>query len=127
MKFHHIGIVSKNINQSIDNLKKIYDVKFISEILFDENQNAKVCLVETENGICIELISGLKVEGLISKGINIYHICFEVNDIYFEINKLVHNGVLLISSPKPAPLFGNRLVAFLFTETGLIELLEEKT
>ena len=44
---------------------------------------------------------------------------------FADINLAIENfqGAILISSPKPAILFQNRLVAFLMTPIGLIELL----
>ncbi len=74
----------------------------------------------------LELISGRQVETLLRKNITYYHLCFEVDDIHNEVDKLVNEGAFLISAPKPAVLFNNRDVAFLNVSYGMIELLNSK-
>lgn len=125
MQLHHIGVACEDIAKSLTHIKKVYDIKSVSNIIFDEQQNASLCLVETNNGATIELISGATVNGLVEKGISYYHLCFTVKDISAEIDRLKKEGMMLISPPKPAILFKNKLVAFLYAQTGLIELLEE--
>ncbi len=126
MNIHHIGIATRSIEKSIKSLEQIYDVKDISKIVYDENQKAKLCLIETNNGITLELIEGEQVKKFVAKGINYYHICFSVKNIEDEIVRLQNKGAMLISEPKEAILFENRLVAFLLTKDGLIELVEEE-
>ena len=125
MQLHHIGVACEDIAKSLEHIKKAYDVKSVSDVIFDEQQNASLCLILTNNGATIELISGPTVNGLIEKGISYYHLCFTVKDIVTEINRLKTGGMILVSPPKPAILFENKLVAFLYAQTGLIELLEE--
>ncbi len=125
MQLHHVGIACENITKSLPCVKKVYDVASVSGIIFDKEQNTSLCLIKTKNGIALELISGITVNRLIKKGISYYHICFTVKDIFAEIERLKDAGAILVSSPKPAILFKNKLVAFLYTHLGLIELLEE--
>jgi len=125
MKFHHLGIVCKDIKKSLVELEKIYDVDTISNIVYDSNQDAEVCLIETSNGINIELISGNRVSGLLKKGITYYHCCYLTTDIETEIIRLKKEGALVVIPPRKAPLFNYKNVSFLFTPHGLIELLEE--
>jgi len=124
MNFHHIGIACDNIEDEIENIYKIHDIISISKIVYDNKQDANLCLIEIQGGINIELISGNVVRNLVKKNITYYHICYEVLDINFEIEKLITVGALLISDPKSAILFNNRKVAFLKVSYGLIELLE---
>lgn len=126
MKFHHIGIACKNIEEEIVNISQIHDVVKKSAILFDAGQNAELALLTLADGTNIELISGKQVETFVRKNINYYHICFEVDDIDAEIERLVNEGAFLISPPKPAILFDNRRVAFLNVSYGMIELLNSK-
>jgi methylmalonyl-CoA/ethylmalonyl-CoA epimerase len=126
MKFHHIGIACKNIDEEIANISKIHTIAKQTEKVFDAQQNAELLLLTLADGTNIELIAGKQVETFVKKNITYYHICFEVDDILTEIDRLVAEGALLIASPKPAVLFGNRLVAFLNVSYGLIELLNSK-
>jgi len=126
MKFHHIGIACKNIDEEIANISKIHTITKQTEKVFDAQQNAELVLLTLADGTNMELIAGKQVETFVKKNITYYHICFEVDDILVEIDRLVAEGAFLISPPKPAILFGNRLVAFLNVSYGLIELLNSK-
>ncbi len=126
IKFHHNGFACQNIEEGIQYVKEIYDVTHISEIVFDEYQDASVCLIEANNNIHIELVAGKQVESLLNKGISLYHVCYEVSDFFLTMAKFIAKGASVVSEPKPAPLFNNRLVMFLNTHLGLVELLEER-
>lgn len=125
MKFHHIGVCCKNIKKEIENIKKLHKVKSISEIIYDEKQEAELCILEIEDGLKIELISGKQVENILKKKMTYYHICYEVEDISKEKERLISNGAFLISDEKEAILFANKKVCFLLASYGLIELVEE--
>jgi methylmalonyl-CoA/ethylmalonyl-CoA epimerase len=121
MKFHHLGIATENLKQTLEWIKNTFEIKHISDIVFDKNQNASLVLIETKDMV-FELISGDIVKNLINKNITYYHICYEVKSIEKTVEKL--NGIL-ISPPKNAVLFNNKRVCFVMTNIGLIELLEE--
>ena len=125
MKFHHIGIATENINDSLEYLKNILEIDQISEVVYDKNQDAKLCMVTLKDGTKLELVSGNVVEKIVKKRQFLYHTCYEVKDIDKEIEKLEKLDAFLISSPKEAILFNNKKVAFLMTNIGLMELLEE--
>jgi len=124
-KFHHNGFACQNIKEGIQYVKEMYDVTHISDIAFDERQEASVCLIEANNNIHIELVAGKRVESLLNKGIILYHVCYEVSDLYQTMEKFIAKGASVVSEPKPALLFKNQLVTFLNTHLGLVELLEE--
>ncbi|MEN8217960.1 MAG: amino acid adenylation domain-containing protein [Pseudomonadota bacterium] len=125
IKFHHNGFACQNLEKGIQYVKEMYDVTHISEIVFDERQNASVCLIEANNNIHIELVAGNQVETLLNRSFSLYHVCYEVSDFFLTMEKFIAKGASVISEPKPAPLFNNRLVTFLNTHLGLVELLEE--
>jgi methylmalonyl-CoA/ethylmalonyl-CoA epimerase len=126
MRFHHIGIACRNIDEEIANISRIHQVVKKSPVIFDQQQNAELVLLTLADGTSIELITGKQVETFLKKNITYYHICFEVDDINAEIDRLVNEGAFLISSPKPAVLFNNKEVAFLNVSYGMIELLNSK-
>jgi methylmalonyl-CoA/ethylmalonyl-CoA epimerase len=126
MKFHHVGVACKNIAAEIASICKIHDIAAISAIVFDPEQNAELAMLTLSDGTHIELIAGKQVESFVKKNITYYHLCFEVDDIHAEIERLIREHAMLISSPKPAILFDNREVAFLQVSYGLIELLNSK-
>jgi len=125
IKFHHNGFACQNIEEGIQYVKEMYDVTHISPIVFDEYQDASVCLIAANNNIHIELVAGKQVESLLNKGISLYHVCYEVADFFLTLEKFLAQGAVVVSEPKPAPLFNNRLVTFVNTHLGLVELLEK--
>lgn len=125
MHVHHLGIACKDITEGIQQAEKSYNVTKVSKIIFDEFQNANVCLIETDNGINLELVSGSPVENLLNQGITLYHVCYETPDLQAAIQEYLSEGGTLVAEPKPAKLFDHRLVAFVNTPFGLVEFLEE--
>lgn len=126
-KFHHIGVACGNIEQTKQFIDSFMGVASESEIVFDELQNASLCMLRMSDGLQIELIAGEQVKSLLKKGISYYHTCYAVQDIEQAILYLQTKGnVFVISGAKPAILFNNQKVAFLKTPLGVIELLEEK-
>ncbi|WP_333877380.1 VOC family protein [Flavobacterium sp.] len=124
MKFHHVGVACRNIETEIESISRIHQVIHVSDIVFDSEQKAQLCMITTAEGVNIELVSGEQVENLIKKRIAYYHLCFETNDLIAEINRLQELGAFLVSEAKPALLFNHRKVAFLQASYGLIELVE---
>lgn len=125
IEFHHIGICCKDIYKEIENIKKVHNINKISDIIHDEKQNADLCIIEIEDRLKIELISGEIVSGLLKKKISYYHICYQVENIKEEKERFIENGSFLISDEKEAVLFNNKKVCFVQTSYGLVELLEK--
>lgn len=125
MRFHHLGIACRNISETLEFVQKSFDVAHTSDIIFDKNQDVDLCLLTLSDGSHIELVSGNAVEKFVKKRQSLYHTCWQVSDIEQAIEILYKNGAILISPPTEAILFDNRRVAFLFSEIGIIELLEE--
>ena len=126
MNFHHIGIATEEIKDCKAVLESMCDVKQASGVIFDPEQGAYLCMLELANGFKFELVQGKVVEHLVKKGITCYHLCFCVADIEAEVKRLTADNALLIKNPAPAVLFNGRKVAFLQTQIGLIELLEQR-
>lgn len=124
MKLHHIGIICKDINFELEEIRKIHRVNHATPVIYDEHQDAQVCLVNVDDNISLELVSGTKVNGLLEKGIRYAHVCYEVADLDKTIKEFKTKEVVIVSPPKPARLFGMRRVAFVYVAYGLIELIE---
>ncbi|MDD3206702.1 MAG: VOC family protein [Lachnospiraceae bacterium] len=124
MRFHHVGIATADIPTMQEYLKSIARITHITDTVYDEQQQANLCMVTLSDGTDIELISGPQVEKLVKKRNFLYHTCYEVADIEAKIETLVEKGAILVSEPKEAILFNRKKVAFLMTAMGLIELVE---
>ena len=125
MKLHHLGIATKNIQKTEFFVKNTHDLKNSIGPIWDKNLNANLKLLEINNGVSIELVEGPIVGSFVKKNINLYHFCYEVEDINFKVNEFINNGGFIIVKPTPALLFENRLVTFISTPIGIIDLLNK--
>ena len=107
-------------------IRNTHNVKNSVGPIWNPNLNANLQLFKIDNGISIELVEGPVVSSIIKKGITLYHFCYEVEDIHSKINEFRKNSGLIIVKPTPAILFNNRLVSFINTPIGLIELLNNR-
>ena len=126
MQLHHIGVACRDIEEGVDQLSRIHDVISQTPVVNDPEQDAQLVLLTLADGTRIELVAGRQVETMLKRNIGLYHLCFEVEDIQAEIDRLVGEGAKLIVPPKPAVLFDGRTVAFLSAGYGMIELLSKK-
>ena len=132
MKLHHVGIVVPNIRNSIGELGNFISFGKIGTKTMIGSQNVYVCFLQV--GECfLELIEPAEenspISNFLKKGGGMHHLCFEVKDIYKEIEQIVNNGGRLIVEPVKG--FEDRLIAFVMlnmknTKCNLIELAEEK-
>ena len=131
MKLHHIGIVVKNIQDSLGELTRFLSFESTTVPALVSSQKVNVCFLKTNN-VYIELIEPAEENSPLStfteKGGGFHHICFEVNNIHKEVEKMVKNGAHLVV--KPVKGFDDRLIAFLLlnmknTNCRYIELISE--
>ena len=132
MKLHHIGIVVKNIQESLGELTKFLDFKETSVPVGVKSQKVNVCFLKTSD-VYIELIEPIEndspVKTFSESGGGFHHLCFEVDDIFEEIKNAEKNGARIIVEPVKG--FEDRLIAFILldmknTNCKLIELAEKK-
>ena len=132
LKLHHIGIVVKNIRESLGELTQFLSFESTTVPSLIGSQKVSVCFLKTNN-IYIELIEPAEENSPVSDfakgGGGFHHLCFEVDDIHKEIEKMVKNGARLVVDPVKG--FDDRIIAFLLlhmknTNCNLIELAEIK-
>ena len=126
MKLNHLGIATSNMPKAEKFVLDTHNVINTIGPIWDPNLKANLQLFEISNGISIELVEGPVVRSLIKKGITLYHYCYEVDDLKSKIIEFKKNGGFVIIKPTPALLFEKRLVSFLNTPIGIIELLSSK-
>ena len=132
LKLHHIGIAVKNIQESLGELTKFLNFESTTIPTLVGSQKVSVCFLKTNN-VYIELIEPAEENSPIStftaNGGGFHHICFEVNNIHKEVDKMVKNGARIVVEPVIG--FDDRLIAFLLlnmrnTNCNFIELVEIK-
>ena len=132
MKLHHIGIVVQNINESLGEISNFLNFESTSVPTIVGSQKVNICFLKTNN-VYIELIEptdpNSPIISFVKEGGGFHHLCFEVDDIQQEIDKMIKNGAHLVVAPVKG--FEDRLIAFLMlnmkkTKCNLIELVEAK-
>ena len=132
MIIHHVGIVVPRIQDSIGELTKFLNFNTIGIPTLVGSQKVNVCFLNIGD-FRLELIEPIEEDSPVSNFANtgggFHHICFEVDDIHKEIEKMVKNGARLMV--KPVKGFDDRVIAFLLlhmknTNCNLIELAEIK-
>lgn len=131
MKLHHIGVVVNNIQRSVGELGDFFKFETISTTFPVDSQKVNVCFLKIGEPF-LELIEPAANNSPISEfakmGGGIHHLCFEVDDIHRELEKMSKKGATILV--KPVKGFDERLIAFVDlntkTKCGLIEFLEKK-
>ena len=132
LKLHHIGIVVQDINESLGEISNFLSFESTSLPTLVGSQKVNICFLKT-NSVYIELIEPADPDSpiisFVKEGGGFHHLCFEVDDIQQEIDKMVKNGAHLVVAPVKG--FEDRLIAFLMlnmkkTKCDLIELVEVK-
>jgi methylmalonyl-CoA/ethylmalonyl-CoA epimerase len=132
LKLHHIGIVVENIQKSLGELTKYLDFESTTMPSLVGSQKVNICFLKTNN-VFLELIEPAEenspISNFIKKGGGFHHLCFEVDNIHLELEKMKKNGVRIIVDVVKG--FEERLTAFVMldmknTNCNLIELAEKK-
>ncbi len=129
LSFHHYGLATNNFDNSIKFHKNLgYS---ISDIVRDDLQDVDLIFCESKSMPSVELVRPINSRSPINNYIKknnaiIYHACYETSFDQENISNIFFNvDYIIVSEPKPAILFNNRLVSFYFVkDNGLIELLE---
>ena len=132
MKLHHIGIVVKNIQKSLGELNQYLNFESITVPSLVGSQKVNICFLKTNN-VFLELIEPAQenspISDFVKKKGGFHHLCFEVDDIHVELERMKKNGARVIVDVVSG--FENRLTAFVMldmknTNCNLIELAEKK-
>ena len=132
MKLHHIGIVVKNIQKSLGELNQYLNFESTTVPSLVGSQKVNICFLKTNN-VFLELIEPAQenspISDFVKKKGGFHHLCFEVDDIHVELERMKKNGARVIVDVVMG--FENRLTAFVMldmknTNCNLIELAEKK-
>jgi len=132
LKLHHIGIVVKNIQKSLGELNQYLNFESTTVPSLVGSQKVNICFLKTNN-VFLELIEPAQenspISDFVKKKGGFHHLCFEVDDIHVELERMKKNGARVIVDVVKG--FENRLTAFVMldmknTNCNLIELAEKK-
>ena len=127
-RFHHLGIACQNI---LIEMNSWAGIGYVSEgeSFIDPIQGVKGLFL-IGPGPRLELLEDLPGERTLSpwlnKGIKIYHQAFEVDDLDFEIKRLINLRAHVVIHPIASVAFDGRRISFLMLRNmALIELVGE--
>jgi methylmalonyl-CoA/ethylmalonyl-CoA epimerase len=123
---HHLGVATVNLAQTREFVEASFPVSGCIGPVFDSNLNCELLLLVVRGMPAIELVAGPAVKSIIRRGVMLYHMCYEINDLESVLANLKRAGSLIVISPTPSVLFKGRRVSFIHTPVGLIELLERR-
>lgn len=129
LKYHHTGLLVKNIKDSLAHYSAIFGEDSISDIYTVTSQKVNVCFVKNGTDSFIELVEPIgeksPVNLMLKKNISYYHIAYKVeniNDSIDHLENLNYKSLGIFNSEA----FNDNKCVFLFTPDGhLIELIEE--
>tara|TARA_A100000164_G_C21313789_1_gene498873 strand:+ start:137 stop:532 length:396 start_codon:yes stop_codon:yes gene_type:complete len=131
MKFHHIGIIVKDINYGLKFYRNIFLKLKVSNTIIDKKIGVKIKFLSGKNNVLIELISPYGKFSPIKNLINqkkaiINHLAYKVRNLDNQMTILKKKKCLQISNPIPAKAFnGKRVVFFMTPLNHIIELIED--
>jgi hypothetical protein len=130
LKFHHLGLAVKQVENAVRMLKGLgYK---IGPSVRDDLQNVNLALCTRPEAPAIEIIYATETPGPLAAILKLntslmYHTCYKSENLEESLAEMRNdqNMVRVISPPKPAVLFGGRLVSFYqIRGFGMIEILE---
>ena len=129
MTIHHVGYLVKKLERARKAFEALgYLVE--QETVRDEYRKVDILFLK-KDGYRVELVSPFDpssvVAGLLTRtGNSPYHVCYEVDDLDAEIERLRDARYVVSGASAPAPACGGRRVAFMIHPyLGMIELLQK--
>jgi methylmalonyl-CoA/ethylmalonyl-CoA epimerase len=127
MKFHHIGVVCKDLELETRQFALLGYVPYGPDFT-DEIQGVKGRFL-TGGGPQIELLTSIGKSGVLEPwlkaGVKMYHLCYETPDLSSEIAHLQNERAKLVAPPAVSNAFDGRKIAFLaLSNLLLVELIE---
>ena len=126
-RFHHVGVAVRSIDAAAETMGRQFGAGSRSEVVHDPAQGVRVSFLSLGE-VRIELIEPAAepspIDGVLKRGMGLYHLCYEVDDLDAALARLRADGAALVASPQPAAAFGGRRIAFVMSCGLMVELLE---
>jgi methylmalonyl-CoA/ethylmalonyl-CoA epimerase len=132
-RLHHLGYVVAAISTVAEAFAESIAARWDGRIIHDPLQRVRVAFfkpVEKGNPV-FELVEpacdASPISRFLKSGGGLHHVCYEIDDLEWGLKELRRAGFVMISPPKPAPAFGGRRIAWIYSKSRvLMELLERK-
>ena len=126
----HVGYLTGDICSTAKEFSRLGYI--MGDIVNDDTQRTKICFLTKPGEVRIELVEpyddNKTMEKMLTKrGVTTYHICYEVDDVDQEYDKLIKDNWTALFKPVAAQAFDNRRICyFCNSEIGFIELVNRK-
>ena len=131
LALHHIGCVVDSIEQKIESYRLDFGALSVSRTFADPIQRVWVAFLElpTAGSVQLELVQPMTLDSpvahFLENGGGLHHLCYEVDNLPEQIQRMKEQHSVLVRRPRPAVAFGGRHVAWMRSSGGiLIEYLE---
>jgi len=129
LRFHHIGVAVKSLEEALRNYTGLFGMRQISLPVVVPGEHVRVCFVEAPPGVLIELVEGLgqhsPVAAIVARtGAGPYHICYQVPDLDQAVVQLRRQGCLRLKRFACPGLDPLRFAFLLTPDRQLFELCE---
>lgn len=128
LELHHVGCVTKSINESLVYYTQVLPFKKWGEVIYIKSQQVSVCFVEMGSKVYLELVEptdeNKSLNNLLKKGISFYHLGYFSKDVDSSADYLVSKEFRIVTSFY-SEAFENKKCIFLYSpEMQLIELIQ---
>jgi methylmalonyl-CoA/ethylmalonyl-CoA epimerase len=131
-RFHHFGLATRSDETAVEFLTALGYA--CGPSVYDSEQNVRLRMCDKVGDPSIEIITPGEGDGPLTSILKryhqlFYHSCYEVDDRATALAEIERAGFRCMetSAPRPAILFGGRLVSFhTIIGYGLIELLSDR-
>ncbi len=114
-KINHIGYLTGSIPETA----KAFEVLgyIAGATIHDDNQQTRICFLHKEGETNIELVEPYEENKTMQKmlakrGVTPYHVCYEVENIDAEYDRMIVNNWTALFKPVQAPAFGHRKICY---------------
>ncbi len=132
MKFDHIGIFVKSLDEGYTYFQKLVSIVSVSEVFNDPFLKVSVRFLYDDSGICYEIVApngeGNPVDSVLKAKRNILnHLAYRVSNFDAAIMRLRENKCIPLGPAHPAVAFsGSRVMFFLTPLRMIIEIIESE-
>ena len=131
MKFDHIGIFSKSLDEGRKHMCNIFEIKKLSQEFHDQSLKVSIQFLTDKSGITYEIVAPFgknnPVDQVLKKNKNILnHVAYRTKNFSKEIKKLRGVGCAPLGVAKKALAFNYAKVIFFITPLNfIIEIIQE--
>ena len=121
MKFHHLGIIVKNLEKSLIQLENLLGANKISKVIIDKTWGVKIVFIQNKKNMIFEIIQPLNkkspITNALNKNVNILnHVAFKSRNFKIDHDKIIDNGGIAVTKAKKAVAFNRKKNSIFFNK-----------